>query len=377
MSGIFSWAFKSNKELGDSEIPEIFPLELKSVDFVKSDVLQTFAKILTDVAERSHGLSEKQEPLLWDSAVQTNANEGLITLLARAMSDKTDLFIVYSPSTQVIRKATQDEEAKIRQDYKTQAKSSAGVWVSFKNYRRSDMLRIYSAMEYCVLASLNKTVNVAKSVQFKIGDLRQSVGTVDSGLAIEQAKSIAQAMRNGNDVMLDAKDSVATATPDTAPTEKAMQFLAGKKAFILSLPLSYIEGEQTPGIGSTGEADMRAVERGLRQYFVEIIRPVFEAVFGVQVEFKTQDFRQMTTGLETLKTFELTSDEYLSKESKQQIVARVFDLDPDKERKALDAEAKDAASNPPPAQPQPNTNAPGQGQPSARGNGVSQGGNGA
>lgn len=143
MSGIFSWAFKSNKELGDSEIPEIFPLELKSVDFVKSDVLQTFAKILTDVAERSHGLSEKQEPLLWDSAVQTNANEGLITLLARAMSDKTDLFIVYSPSTQVIRKATQDEEAKIRQDYKTQAKSSAGVWVSFKNYRRSEIGRAH------------------------------------------------------------------------------------------------------------------------------------------------------------------------------------------------------------------------------------------
>jgi hypothetical protein len=357
---IFSWAFKTNAELGNAEIPAIFPLALKSDIFVKADILNTYSKILTDVAERLHGLSEEQEPLLWDSCVQSSANEGLITLLATAMAAKSELFIVYVPSSQIVRKATREEEEKIRKEYKEKAESKTGVYVSFKGYRRTDMLEIYSSFEYCVLASLNKTLNVAKSVQFKINDLRSSVSLNDSGVAREQAKSIAEAMRNGNDVLLDAKDSVESATPDTSPTEKAITFLDGKRAFVLGLPLSYVVGEQTPGIGSTGEADMRAVERGLRQYFVSIIRPVLEAVFKVEVEFKSQDFRQMTTALEVLKTFDLVSDDNLSRQSKQEIVARVFDLDPDKEEKQLEADAKEAekeaalaAKNKPPVQAVP------------------------
>ncbi len=341
---MFSWAFKSNKELSDAEIPALFTLPLAADVFIKSDILNTYSKILTDVAERSHGLSETQEPLLWDSCVQTKTNEGLITLLAEAMTHKRDLFLVYSKSVGVIRKATADEERQIKADYEKTGESPLGVFISFKGYRRTEMLQIYSSFEYCVLASLNKTLNVAKSVQFKISDLRQSVSLADAGIAKEQAKSIAEAMRNGNDVLLDAKDAVTTATPDMSATEKAMQFLAAKKAFILGLPLSYVEGEQTPGIGSTGEADMRAVERGLRQYFVSIIQPVFKVVFGVECEFKSQDFRQMTTALETLKAFELTSDDYLSKESKRNVTARVFDLDPEKEKKALETEQKEKAN---------------------------------
>jgi len=334
----FSWVFKSNAELGNSEIQNIFPFALKSDFFVRADILQTYEKILTDVAERTHGLKEESEPLLWDSAVATDAAEGLITLLATAMTDQKELFLVLKSG--VLRKADASEEAKIRADYKLRGESKVGVFVSFKNYRRTEMLRIYSSFEHCVLGSLNKTLNVAMSLQIKISDLRQSVSLNDAGIAREQAMSIAEAMRNGNDVLLDAKDAIASATPDIAPAEKAISFLDSKRAFILGLPLSYVMGQQTGGIGSTGEADMRAVERGLRQYFVSIIRPVFEAVFGDDVDFKSQDFRQFTTALEVLKTFDLTSEENLSHETKKDLTARVFDVDPVQEAKRLEAEKK-------------------------------------
>lgn len=335
----FSWVFKSNADLSNAEIPEIFPLAVRSADFIRADIFQTYEKILTDVAERTHGLSDEQENILWDSCVQTNTSDGLISLLAAAMTKASELFLVFSPSIGVIRKADQKEEAAIRADYQKFGASKVGVFVSFRNYRRTEMLTIYSSFEYCVLSSLNKLLNLSKSIQFKVNDLRASVSLADSGIAREQAKSIAQALRNGNDVLLDSKDVVDTAKPETSSVEKAIGFLAAKRAFILGLPLSYIVGEQTPGIGSTGEADMRAVERGLRQYFVSIIRPVFNAVFGATVEFKSQDFRQISSALEVLKTFDLTSDENLSRESKQNIVARVFDLDPEKEKKQIEAGA--------------------------------------
>ncbi len=357
----FSWFTKSNKEVGESEIPSIFNLSIAPELFIRSDIINTYVKILTDVAERTHGIPEGSEPLLWDSCEQSESTHGLISLLAHAMFFQTDLFLVLAKTVKVLRKATSEEEAKIRADYKAHGKSSVGVYISFKLYRRTEMLQIYSSFEYCVLASLNKTLNISKSVQFKINDLRASVSFNDSAIARAQAQSIAKAMKNGNDVLLDAKDMVTTAAPDTGPTEKAISFLDAKRAFILGLPLSYIVGEQTGGLNATGEADMRAVERGLRQYFVSIIRPVLNAIFNVSVEFKSQDFRQITSALEVLKTFDLTSNDNLSSESKQNIVARVFDLDPDEEKKQIEADAKEAAknakANPPPA-PVVDPNAP-------------------
>jgi hypothetical protein len=241
----------------------------------------------------------------------------------------------------VLRRATHDEEVKIKTDYEKTGKSSVGVFVSFRKYIKTDMLTLYSALEYCVLASLYKTMNLAKAVQIKVKDLRAGVSLNDAELAANQAKEIACALKAGKDVMLDAGDEIATASPDVSPTEKAMQFLDRKRAFVLALPFAYITGEQTGGLNASGEADTMAVERGLKLYFASIIQPVLKALFQVDVEFKSQDFRTITSALEALKAFELASDENLSREAKQEILARMFGLDPDEEKKALEKEAKE------------------------------------
>lgn len=336
MGNWFNFAFRASAETSDCELPEIFPLALRREIFTKSDILQTYSKILSDTLERTHGLPENLNPLLWDSCVQTEAAEGLVTLLAQAMSVQTELFLVYVPSVKVLRQATQTEQSQIRSDYKKTGESKVGVYLSFECYTRTEMLLIYSAFEYCVLGSLNKTLNLSKAVQLKINELRSSTSLVDAEVAVTQMKAIARALAAGRDVGMDAKDIVETAKPDTSSTEKAISFLDAKRAYILGLPISYISGLQTPGIGSTGEADMRAVERGLKQYFVSIVRPVLKALFDVETEFKSQDFREMTTALEVLKTFDLVSDENLSREAKQEILARVFGLDAEQEKKNLD-----------------------------------------
>ncbi len=346
MSGWFSFL---NRGAGaESGLVEIYPLALTADKFMRADIRATFIKILTDVAERMHGLSEKESPLLWDSCVQSQGVFGLITMLAEAMLCKSDLFLVYKPSVGVLRKATQDEEQQIIADYKKEGSSSVGVFVSFKNYCLTDMLFVYSALEYCILASLHKTVNIAKAVQLKMSELRSTVSLADADVVIAQAKSIAEALRAGKDILLDAKDSVATSTPDVGPTEKAIAFLDAKRSFYLGLPLAYISGLQTGGLGSTGEADARAVERGLRQYFVSIIQPVVQAIFSKPVEFRSQDFRQMDGALNALKTFDLVSDSYLSAETKRTVTARLFDVDPELEAANIEAETK---ANPPPVVP--------------------------
>jgi hypothetical protein len=82
-------------------------------------------------------------------------------------------------------------------------------------------------------------------------------------------------------------------------------------------------------MGTTGENDTKAVERGLKSYFVSILKPVVDALLGVNVTYKSQDFRNISTALEVLKTFNLTDESLVSVENKQKIINQVFELPED------------------------------------------------
>lgn len=332
----------------DLEIKEIFPLQLRLDEFVKADITATYAKILTDTIDRCHGIPTNVDPLLWDNCVHDETPYGLVTLIANAMAQQSELFLVYKKALGTLRIADDAEQAKIKADYDKSGKSSAGTYISFKDYRRTHMLKIYSGFEFCTLSAMNKSLNLAKAIQLKTKDLRGSVALTDSAVAIGQAKAIATALSNGNDVLIDAGDTIETAQVDTAPAEKAISFMDAKKAWILGMPASYNTGEQTSGIGSTGEADARAVERGLKQYFVSIIRPAMKSIFGVDVSFKTQDFRQISSACEVLKSLDLVDSELMSVEAKRELVARMFDLDAESERKILEEQDDAQATQPEP-----------------------------
>lgn len=323
---ISAFGFKTGAVNTSYEVPNIYPLSLEFALFVDSDLENIYRKILIDCVERTEGVPEKYESAIWDNCLESEAAKGLVTLLAEAMTRKADLFLIYNEAVGVLRLADAEEQRQIKLDYAQNGKSSVGVYISFKNYKRTDMLKIYSEMEYSILNSLNKTMNLSKAIQIKMSDMRKSVGAFDSEEIIAQAKSIANALKDGNDVLMDSNDMVETSTPDISSTEKAIMFLDAKRAFILNLPLSYINGEQTGGIGSTGEADSRAVERGLKHYWISILKPALAALFGVKPTFKSHDFRQITSAMEALKTFELTTEDLISLENKRLIVSKLFDI---------------------------------------------------
>ncbi len=326
--------FSFNQSLGTStEMPEIFPFPFIRDEFVAIDIVNIYSKILTDVVARVHGLTDDQAALLWDNCLMSSKSDGLVTMLAKAMSDKKDLFIVYFANVQVIREATSNEQAKIKDAYATKAEKvslengGVGIYVSFKQYKKSDMVRLFSALEFATIASLYKGMNLAKAIQIKMNDARGSVAADTSADAISQAKAIAAGLTAGRDVLLDAKDSIETATPQLESTKQSIEFLDGKRSFWLGMPASYINGEQTGGIGSTGEGDSKAIERGLKAYFYSIIKPVLEDLFTVKLKFKSQDFRQIDQALSALKTFQLTDESLLSLEQKKKVIESLLDID--------------------------------------------------
>lgn len=321
----FSWG--GNTPAG--ELPEIFPMAIGQDNFVAIDVESIYGKILTDVIERSHGIPEEQQSALWDNCLRSESSRGLITLLACAMTHRQDLFLVYDKTLNLLRCADSTEQAQIRADYSKSNKSSVGVFASFKHFVRADLVRFYSSLEYCTAATLWKSMKLSMAVQIKMNDLRSSTAINDSEAVTAQAAAMARALGQGKDVLTDAKDIIDTAKPAIDAAKQSSVFLNEKRAFYLGMPASYISGEQTGGIGSTGEGDTKATERGLKNYYSSVIEPVCNALFEVKLTYKSQDFRQIDQGLSALKTFELTSNELLGPGPKKVIIETLFDVDPD------------------------------------------------
>lgn len=328
MSNISTWFKFGGSGVSNTagELPEIFPLDIEKRLFIEIDVMNIYSKILTDVAERTHGLKDDQESLLWDNCVQSESSDGLITLIARAMAAKADLYLVYDEALGVVTKASSNEQNDIRADYKAMGDSSVGVFISFKNYSRTDMIRLYSAFEFLAIASLNKMMNLSNAIQFKMDGLRSTVGLSDSEDVTTQAQNISKGLGKGSNALLDSKDIIETAKTDMTPVKDTINFIDQKRSFYLGVPASYLTGEQTGGIGSSGENDTKAVERGLKNYFEAIMKPVLTALFGGKYSYKSQDFRQISGSLEFLKTMETTSEEFLSFDNKQVLVNKFFDL---------------------------------------------------
>lgn len=320
----FSWLGSSST---DTQLPDIFPIPILQQDFVAIDVQNIYQRILTDVIERTEGIQEDNKKYLWDNCVKGEKQDGIISLLSKAMINKSDLFLVSDIG--VIREATAEEKQLIKDDYKKMAESPLGVYITFQNYKKTDMLKFYSALEYCSVGGLYKSSNLSKAIQVKINDLRSSVGASDSAVAIAQALNVAQGLAQGKDVLIDAKDILSTTSPDLTAINSAIDLISAKQSFYLGLPISWITGENKSGLGDSGKADSNSIERGLRPYFLSIIKPVLDNLFKVNCSFRSENFDMLTTANETLKTFELTSGEMISQDNKRRILNKLFGLPED------------------------------------------------
>lgn len=334
----FGFLWKKKSLTSNLVVDEIYSLSCDKKKFIAADIISTYVKILTDVVDRTHGIDDKVYKVLWDNCLFGEVREGLISLVAAAMATGTDLYVVYSPSTDVFRQATQAEKEKIIQEYKDKVEKKSGWVISFKDYYKTDMYKIYSELEYCAIDSFHTMMNLSKAVQLKVSGLRKSVSALDSSEAVSQAQEIAGALRQGNDVLIDSEDSIETSAPQISPTKEAALFISGKKAHILGMPLSYVNGELQTGIGSSGDSDTRAIERGLKQYYHSIMEPIFSVIFENETEFRENDFREITSKLETLKAFDLVGTEILSLQTKREIACKMFDVDFDEELDRLDSE---------------------------------------
>lgn len=321
-----SLGFGNQNNTPTNELINIFPLALDKDEFIRQDILAIYKAILTDTLERTYGIKDDQEQLLWDNCVEGTSKKGLVTMISEAMFNMGSVYVVWDRATNILREANQTERVEMDTIYKSGAKPKNKVALNFSNLTVTKMLMVYSELDYRTNCSINKALGIAATIQLKLHELRSSVGLNDSEITIEQAQAIAKAMSEGRDIAIDAQDIIELANPNMEPAQKALELNAQKKSLYLKLPASYITGLTPSSISDTGEREAKAVERGLKRWFFSIVKPTVEALFGVSVSYKSEDFYGLQTALGALTTFEMTSNDYISGENKLRMINSLFGL---------------------------------------------------
>ena len=282
----------------------------KNFKFAEVFTVEIFRKILTDCYEHAADFQKGKEIALWDSVVFTQARRGLISILAHAMTYKEKLYLKLDEG--YVRKATEAEKKEIDAD----PSGKKGLCVDFSDFHRATIVLILASLVELLLKNANTALNISKSILLQINGLRENVANANAGEVIEQAKAIAQGLKNGTGGLLDAGDIVKLPTFDTNPMEQALDVLYGLMSFITGLPRAYISGELTTGLSTTGEADEKGIERGLTFYFNSIFKPVCDKLFGGSLVFKTSNWRkfaEIANLLPTLEATDMVPEEYKTK----------------------------------------------------------------
>lgn len=298
-----------------------FCVEMDIKDFVDFKVITLYAKILRRCYAKSSGLSDEQAANLWDSVDLGDAQHGIINKVSFAMAKKKELILFKDGG--IVREAEQAEADQIKKDYEERGRSDKGVYLNFKKYAMTDVLRLYMAFIFEIIRGAWVNVNLTKALQLKIADARKTIAASDAADPMQVASNVVSALKDGKSVFLDAGDEVKTTDLQTQAIKDALSLVYGLLAGELGVSTSFICGELTSGMAVTGEADVNANEDGIKDFFNSVFKPIMDKLFGVSLKFKSDNWRRIKEFAQIIPFVETA--EYISEEKKRELLERLFE----------------------------------------------------
>lgn len=303
-------------------------------DFVRVKTLALLERILKRCYHKTAGIDRKAYDKIAQSvflSVESGAEQnGTIPLVARAMLDRQKIYLVYSDSLGLVRKATSDEQRELTEAYKSNNNATGrlkdgkrGMVLNFANYDLVQLIKCYMTLIYAVMDSGNTQVNLSRSLQIKINKLRDNISVLTSDDAIKQSNNINDALKRGNSVLLDNLDNVIQTAVNADSTQKALDIFYSALAADIGLSMSFVSGVLTSGMSATGDADINYEENGIKDFWTTIWRPICVKLYGQErVHFDTDRWRNLTARLQNLVYVE--NSMLFSEEQKKQFAESIL-----------------------------------------------------
>lgn len=276
-------------------MPRPFVMQMLFDRFIFVKGKNIFYNILLECFNRSSGLDDKQAQSMFDNfnSAYSMGTCGVLSLLSEAMIRRTTVYIHYDKTSGVARRATGEEQAKILSDYQRQAYSDTGVLCNFNRFDKADLVKMYLGLLYGALEAMNTQTGLARALKFKAKDLRVTQSNISNEEFILQAKSIVEGLKEGKSILIDKDDEIDLTKIDSDPIKEAVSFYSQLMAGELGVSSSFITGVVASGMNSTGEAEIEKNESGIKLFFNSIFKPCCDALFGIDLTYKTDNYRRV------------------------------------------------------------------------------------
>lgn len=304
-----------------TDLANPYKLEIDRKEFVNFKTAVLYQKILKRCYAKSGGLTGEEAQNLWDSVELGNAQYGIISMIADAMTKKKELILVNDSG--IVRIADIKEAEEIKKDYAEKAKSSKGVYMNFQKYTLTDIIKIYMDLVFDIMGGVKVNLGIGKALQYKIADMRKLIGVSSSADPSAVAKAVVEALKNGKSVAIDGQDNILTTPLQTAPVVEGMKLIYGLLASELGVSTSFVAGELTSGMAVTGEADVNANEEGIKDFFISVYKPVISKLFNKKIEFRSDNWRKLTQYASVIPYIE--SSLYMDEEQKKKFFNFIFE----------------------------------------------------
>jgi hypothetical protein len=291
----------------------IFSMDITKEKFVEAYTKDLYKKILVDCANKTVSLDEKIEKVLFDNVLASENQKGLISYIADGLYDCSKITLFYYPKQDII------SNTELANDVKNK-----GVQLDFSNNYKNKVLKVYIGMIFDILSNFSTALNISKSLNYKIQDLRTLIDKDTIKDVENQSRKIIEAIKKGESVAIDKGDEVVLSSFDIAPAKQAIEEINKLIAGVMGLPISYINGELSTVIASSSNNESVAINRGIKNYWTSIFAPCVSQIFGKNISFQKDILTTLTNSIQVLQFLEMT--ELIDEKQKKILVNDILEI---------------------------------------------------
>ncbi len=198
------------------------------------------------------------------------------------------------------------------------------VELDFTEFHRTELLEAYFGMVFDAIVGAAKLIRVGGAVLLKISDLSDLISDKEVLLAVEtQINAINEALKKSGVAYIDAGSALEMPKVDVKPVKEQLEYAYSLICNATGRPMSFINGQLVGSLNSTGDGDRKQNRLASVRDFNEILRGVFESVFGADFMIKP-DIEQLPQISDFLNSIEMSS--LFNPEEKRKMVETVLPI---------------------------------------------------
>ncbi|MFV0448076.1 MAG: hypothetical protein ACK5MF_06395 [Vibrio sp.] len=198
------------------------------------------------------------------------------------------------------------------------------VELDFEEFHRTELLEAYFGMVFDAIVGAAKLIRVGGALLFKIDKLNELISDREVLLAVEtQINQINTALKESRGAYIDSQSDVEMPKVDMKPTKEQLEYAYSLICNATGRPMSFINGQLVGSLNSIGDGDRKQNRLASIRDFNEVLRGVFESVFGSDFQIKP-DIEQLPEISNFLNSIEMSS--LFTQDEKRKMVETVLPM---------------------------------------------------